>query len=227
MRAVIAQALATLLVAIDPIGVAPVVASMTHEYSPAERRRIVLTGTAIAGVVLFAFAVLGNSVLSALGISLAAFRIAGGVLLFMLAIELLFVRHSGLSSTTTKEQAEAGRRRDISVFPLAIPLIAGPGAITSVVLLMAETRGSTWLQGGVLLALLAVLAVTVFTLLLAAEIVNFLGVTGINVIGRVLGIVLAALAVQFVIDGIREVLVLPPLAPGSLAGLLSSRWRDI
>jgi multiple antibiotic resistance protein len=77
------------------------------------------------------------------------------------------------------------------------------------------------------LALLAVLAVTVFTLLLAAEIVNFLGVTGINVIGRVLGIVLAALAVQFVIDGIREVLVLPPLAPGSLAGLLSSRWRDI
>ena len=203
----VTQAVATLLVAVDPLGLAPFVATMTHGYSPHERRRTVVTGTAVAAGVLFAFALAGDWLLHALGITLAAFRIAGGALLFLLAIELLLVRQTGLSSTTTKEEAEAEHKEDISVFPLAVPLIAGPGAITSVVLLMAEAQGAIWLQGVVLLILAGVMVLTLVVLLLATQVVSWLGVTGINVIGRVLGIVLAALAVQFVIDGVREALL--------------------
>ncbi|MCP5425018.1 MAG: NAAT family transporter [Gammaproteobacteria bacterium] len=194
----------TFLVVIDPLGLAPLVAAMTHGYEEAERRRMVFRATAIATGILFSFAFGGDYVLASLGISFAAFRIAGGILLFLVAIDMLFARQIGLRSLTANEDAEAVQRHDISVFPLAIPLLAGPGAIASVLLLMGRTQGDIRLQAAVLTVLLGVLLLTLISLLLAGRVVKVLGVTGINVVTRVLGILLAALAAQFVLDGFRE-----------------------
>lgn len=139
-----------------------------------------------------------------------AFRIAGGVLLFLIAMDLLLVRHSGLSSATEREQSEAARRADFAVFPLAIPMIAGPGTLTTVLLLTQDQGIATEL---LILALsLVVLAVTLTMFLCAARVERVLGETGINVITRLLGLLLAALAVQFVLDGLRA--SLPGLAAG-------------
>jgi multiple antibiotic resistance protein len=160
-------------------------------------------GTALAAGVLVVFALLGDSLLAALNIGLPAFRIAGGALLFLLAIDMVFARHSGVRAPTLREQAEAEHKKDISVFPLAIPLIAGPGAITTV-LLTAGGRHESLAATGALLAMLGVvLGLTLVSLLLSARIMRLLGETGANVVSRVLGIVLAALAVQFILDGLQ------------------------
>ena len=127
----------TLLVTVDPVGTAPMFAALTSGHDPAERRQIALRGVTIAAIVLVGFALAGEWLLGALGIELAAFRIAGGILLLLLSIEMVMVRHSGLRTTTTPEEEESGQRADVSVFPLAILLVAGPGAMTSVVLLMS------------------------------------------------------------------------------------------
>ncbi len=190
-----------LVVVIDPIGLSPMFAALTHGGTPAYKRRMAFKGTALAAVVLVVFALIGDSLLRSLGISLAAFRIAGGVLLFLLAIDMVFARHSGLRSTTLREQAEAEQRKDISVFPLAIPLIAGPGAITTV-LLTVGSHPSLTTSLVVLLVLAVVLLLALGALLLAPRIMTLMGETGANVVTRVLGIVLAALAVQFMLDGI-------------------------
>jgi MarC family membrane protein len=135
-------------------------------------------------------------------VTLPAFRIAGGVLLFLLAVDMILVRPSGLRFATGEEQREAMDFEDISVFPLAIPLIAGPGAMTSLVLLMGRAEGDlvriAWLLG----VLAAVLALSLLALLFAARLTALMGTTGTNVIARVLGIVLAAVAVQYVLDGL-------------------------
>lgn len=204
MLTLVIHASVTFLVVVDPVGLAPLFAGLTEGRAPAERRRIARTGVLVAAGVLYVFALAGKELLAALGVSLAAFRIAGGMLLFLVAIEMVFARQSGLRSTTSTEDAEAHRRADVSVFPLAIPLIAGPGAIASVMLLMGEA-GSWTSQLAVLAVLAAVLAITFAALLAASRVVKLLGVTGTNVVGRVLGIVLAALAVQFIIDGVRAV----------------------
>lgn len=196
------NAFITLLVVIDPVGVAATFVPLTAGLAEPERRRMARRGVLIAGAILLAFALGGNRFLAALGIGIAAFRIAGGILLFFLAIEMILVRGTGLR-TTPSEQAEAGEREDISVFPLAIPLIAGPGAITSTVLLMGPGWGSPGLALGLLAVGAAVLGITYIALLAAARLIHALGVTGTNVVGRVLGIVLAALAVQFVLDGLH------------------------
>ena len=141
----------TFFVVVDPIGVAPLFAALTPGNTAAERRRIALKGTVIAGGVLLFFALVGESFLNALGIGLPAFRIAGGILLLLLAIDMVMARPSGLRGTTPGEDQESGRRDDVSVFPLAIPLIAGPGAITSVVLLMGAAHGD-WMQQGAIVA---------------------------------------------------------------------------
>lgn len=190
-----------LVVVIDPIGLSPMFAALTHGGTPAYKRRMAFKGTALAAAVLVVFALIGDSLLRSLGISLAAFRIAGGVLLFLLAIDMVFARHSGLRSTTLREQAEAEQRKDISVFPLAIPLIAGPGAITTV-LLTVGSHPSLTTSVVVLLVLAVVLLLALGALLLAPRIMTLMGETGANVVTRVLGIVLAALAVQFMLDGI-------------------------
>jgi multiple antibiotic resistance protein len=162
-----------------------------------------------AGVIAF-FIFGGGWLLDYLGIGMPAFRIAGGVLLFLIAMDLLLVRHSGLNSATEREQSEAARRADIAVFPLAIHMIAGPGTQTTVMLLTQDQGSATEL---LILALsLVVLAVTLAMFLAAARVERVLGETGINVITRLLGLLLAALAVQFVLDGLRA--GLPGLAAG-------------
>jgi multiple antibiotic resistance protein len=191
-------------VTIDPIGIAPIFAALTRRGGRGYQRRMAMAGTAIAAGVLFGFALLGEPLLDALGIGLPAFRIAGGILLLLLAIDMVFARPSGLRGTTAGEDAEAAGAADISVFPLAIPLIAGPGAITSVLLLMGRTGGDPAAVAVVLGVLGGVLAATLVMLLAAGRIARLLGVTGINVIDRVLGIVLAALACQFVLDGLAQ-----------------------
>jgi multiple antibiotic resistance protein len=189
-------------VTIDPVGMAPLFASLTHGHGTAERRRIAFTGTAIGAVVLFGFGLAGEPVLRALGIGLPALRLAGGVLLLLLAIDMVFARQSGLRGTTASEDAEAAASRDVAVFPLAIPLIAGPGAITSVLLLCGRAEGDPRRLAVVLAMLALVLLLTLALLLAAGRIAALLGVTGINVVDRVLGILLAGLACQFVLDGL-------------------------
>jgi multiple antibiotic resistance protein len=199
----ILNTLITLFVVIDPVGVAATYGSLTSGEKPAERSRIARNGVWIAAGILYFFALTGNAFLDTLGITIPAFRIAGGILLFFLAMDMILVRQTGLRATTELEQEEAGLRKDITVFPLAIPLIAGPGAITSVVLLMADAWKTPWFAMGQLLVIAIVLVFTFAALRLAAPMTRLLGVTGTNVVGRVLGILLAALAVQFVLDGLH------------------------
>ncbi len=205
MTETLIAAFVTFFVVVDPIGVAPLFAALTPDNTAEERRRIALKGTAIASGVLVFFALVGEPFLAALGIGLPAFRIAGGILLLLLAIDMVMARSSGLRTTTPGEDDESGGRTDVSVFPLAIPLIAGPGEITSVVLLMGAAGDDLALQGAIVAVLLGVLLLTLLCLLAAASLVRWLGVTGINVLTRVFGIVTAALAVQFMIDGARAV----------------------
>jgi multiple antibiotic resistance protein len=192
-----------LFIVIDPVGLAPMFIALTPGASPAYQRKMAFNGTLLASGMLLVFYFLGDTLLNALGIGIPAFRIAGGALLFLLAIDMVFARQSGLRSTTTREQQEAETKQDISVFPLAFPLIAGPGALTTV-LLMSTTAKSALVFGGVLVLLVVVLGITLVSLLYATRILKFLGETGTNVISRVFGLILAALAVQYILDGIHS-----------------------
>ena len=195
---------ATMFATIGPIDVAAMFAALTASATPKQRQIIALKGTLIAGGILLAFALIGDHLLETLSISLAALRTAGGILLLLIAIDMVFARSSGGTSTTADETEEAAGKADISVFPLATPLIAGPGAMGSIILLMAQAQGDTRLQSLVLLSLLGVLVLTFACLLLAGRIQQLLGVTGMHVITRVMGVLLAALAVQFIFDGINQ-----------------------
>lgn len=199
-----------LLVVIDPFGLTPMFSALTAGKTALERRRIATRAVLIAAGVIAFFIFGGGWLLDYLGVGMPAFRIAGGLLLFLIAMDLLLVRHSGLSSATERERGEAARRADMAVFPLAIPMIAGPGTLTTVMLLTHDQGTATEL---LILALsLVVLALTLAMFLCAARVERVLGETGINVITRLLGLLLAALAVQFVLDGLRE--SLPGLAAG-------------
>jgi multiple antibiotic resistance protein len=195
------DSLVILFVVVDPIGLAPIFAALTHGDSASTRRRMAIRGTAIAAGILVVFVLVGDLLLRALGISLPAFQIAGGLLLFLLAVDMVFARHSGLRSTTEREQKEAATRKDISVFPLAIPLIAGPGALTTVLLMVGNQGDQPLVLATVLAVLGVVLLATLASLLFATRILKIMGETGAFVVSRVLGVVLAALAVQFVING--------------------------
>lgn len=188
---------------IGPLDVAAIFAALTPTATRAARRSMALRGTLIAAAILLVVALVGEPLLDALGVSLAALRAAGGVLLLLIGIDMVFGR-SGGHSTTAAEEREAAMKRDIAVFPLATPLIAGPGAMGAAILLMTNAEGSLVLQAVVLVSLLAILLLTLFALLVAGEIVRLLGVTGMHVISRVFGILLAAMAVQFIFDGIAQ-----------------------
>ncbi|MBX6370480.1 MAG: NAAT family transporter [Rhodospirillales bacterium] len=192
-----------LAVVIDPIGTAAVFMGLTRGATPEHRRAMARRGTLIAAFLILFFAFAGELLLRAMGVSLAAFEIAGGALLFLLATEMVFARQSGMRHTTQPEADEARESEDISVFPLGIPLLAGPGALTSIVILMREADGSTGAQAAVIGALAVVMVGTYVCLAAAARIVSLLGVTGTNVVSRVLGIILAALATELLIGGIR------------------------
>lgn len=193
-------ALVTMFVVIDPIAIAPLFLALTTGMTAAQRRRLAWRSVGVAGIILLIFAISGEAVLGFIGISMPAFRVAGGVLLFITALDMLFERRTKRREGTA-EQADDDDHDDPSVFPLAIPLIAGPGAIASVILLVGEKPG-----GEGLVTILAITALTLVVMGLTMQASGYLeraiGKTGINVITRLLGMLLAALSVQFVLDGL-------------------------
>lgn len=197
-------AFATFFATIGPLDVAIVFATLTGNQPRRARLRQALRGSAIAAFVLFAFAAFGEAALGLFGVTLPALQIAGGVLLLLIAIDMVFARPSGGASATAEETAEAADKADISVFPLATPLIAGPGAMGGVVLLMAEARDTPLHAAAVLGALALVLLLTLALMLAAGEVQRLLGRTGVHVVARIFGVILAALAVQFMLDGLAN-----------------------
>ena len=202
-------ALATLFATVGPLDVGVIFASLTAQQKARQRARTALTGAAVAAGILLAFAFFGEGMLALFGISLAALRIAGGILLLLIAIDMVFGRQSGATSTTPDEAAEALASTDVSVFPLATPLIAGPGAMGAVILLMAEAEGDALAGAMVVGAILAIVALCLASMLLAAQLQRLLGRTGVQVIARVFGVILAALAVQFMLDGLAQAGLFP------------------
>jgi multiple antibiotic resistance protein len=196
------SALVTFLVVIDPPGCAPIFAGLTQGASAAHRRAMAIRSVLIASGILLFFGLLGEDLLSALGISLSAFRIAGGIMLFLIALEMVFERRTERRENRAQE-VSASDHDDISVFPMAIPMIAGPGSIASIMLLVARSEGlaETLLVFG---ALAATLVLTLIALLAAAPLMRLLGHRMEAMITRILGVILAALAAQFVIDGIER-----------------------
>lgn len=190
----------TLFVVMDPIGIAPLFMALTRGMSTAKRRGVAIRACAIAGVLLTLFAFLGEGVLNFLGISMPAFRIAGGILLLLTALDMLFERRT----QRRKDQSEeADSDDDPSVFPLAMPLIAGPGAIATVILLAGQGDGIAGI--GLALVVMSLVLLIAFVLFNAAPLLErLLRETGIKVVTRLLGMLLAALAVQFVLEGLRD-----------------------
>jgi multiple antibiotic resistance protein len=195
-------AVATFFATIGPLHAAAVFAVLTGKYEPMQRRHCAFRGVLIATVILLVFALMGEAMLRSFGISLPALRTAGGILLLLISVDMVFARPSGATSTTDEEENEAATREDIAVFPLATPLIAGPGAMGATILLMAEAQRDLAHQAIVVAALLSILFVTLICLVLASQLTRILGLTGLQVIGRIFGVLLAALAVQFIFDGI-------------------------
>lgn len=194
----------TFFATIGPVDVVAMFAAMTARASAPARRSMAVRGVMIAAVILLMFALTGKPLLAALGISLPALRIAGGILLLLIGIDMVFARSSGGTTTTDEEAREAATKQDISVFPLATPLIAGPGSMGAVILLMADAEGELVLQLVVIGCLLGLLILTLIGLLLASQVQKVIGLTAMHVISRVFGVLLSALAVQFMIDGIAQ-----------------------
>jgi multiple antibiotic resistance protein len=196
------SAFVTFLVVIDPPGCAPIFASVTKGTTAEHRRSMAFRSVGIAACILSFFALLGRDLLHALGISLNSFRIAGGLLLFLIAVDMVFEKRTERREHRAEEVIE-DKQEDISVFPMAIPMIAGPGSIASVMLQMA--RSDTWTERFIVWgALAATLFLTLISLLLAGPLMKLVGQKMEAMVSRLLGVILAALAVQFVIDGIRR-----------------------
>lgn len=196
-------AFVTMFVVIDPIGLAPLFVALTQGVPERQRRSIAIRACALGMAILIAFGLFGEAVLGFIGISMPAFRVAGGILLFLTALDMLFERRT----KRREDQTEEEDFNDPSVFPLAIPLIAGPGAIASVILLTGQKPGAEGLV--LVLAITAlVLGVCLAFFLASGLLERALGKTGITVVTRLLGMLLAALSVQFVLDGLRAFVVL-------------------
>lgn len=195
--------LVALLVIIDPVGTAAIFLSITPRDTEARRRAQAIRASAISVVVLVGFAFVGELLMRAMGIGLPAFKIAGGLLLFVMAFDMVMQRASGMRASESERAEAEASDDDVSVFPLAIPLIAGPGAMTSVVLLRGQAGADPYAVIAVVAAILAALAVTLACLVFASVLTRLIGTTGTHVLGRVLGVILAALAAQLVVDGIR------------------------
>ena len=198
MLELLVPAFVTLFVIIDPIGLSPLFIALTHGMSEAERERVGRRALLLSFVLLAAFGLFGETLLTGIGISLAAFRISGGLLLFLTALDMLFERRSD-----RRERRAGEAPADPSVFPLAMPLIAGPGALTTMILLTSRNADVASLVG-INLVMLAVLALTYAAFRLSRLFARALGSTGIVVLTRLFGILLAALSVQFVLDGLRD-----------------------
>lgn len=191
-------------VVVEPLSLAPIFASLTEGASDGYKRKMALKAVMVASGILVLFAFTGAGFLRTMGISIDAFRIFGGLLLFLMALEMVFARESG-TRTSQDEQAESKRRADISVFPLAFPLLAGPGALTTILLWFGPVSSAQQplLFASLIAAAILVLVLGLVMMRLSGPIMRVMGVTGANVANRLLGVVLGALAVQFVLDGIR------------------------
>jgi multiple antibiotic resistance protein len=200
-----ATAFATAITIIDPIGMVPLTVTTTAACDISRRKRVVDQAVLIAAIVMLAMGIVGPAVLVYLGITLPAFGIAGGILLFLIAMDMLFARP--VSARATAEELESGPAENPAIFPLAIPMIAGPGTLATVMLMVNLSHGDWSRYAMVFLAYAAALAITWLCMRGAARYMHRIGTTGIHVVTRLLGIILAALAVQFVING----LVLTPL----------------
>ena len=197
----------TLFVVIDPVGLSPIFVALTRGMTAAQRRAVGLRACLIAVGLLVAFGLLGEQILAFIGISMPAFKIAGGLLLFLTALDMLFERRTERREGKAGEAAEADTA-DPSVFPLAMPLIAGPGAMASMILLTGQAagQGAGWAGiAAVHLVMIAVVAVAWLLFLAATPLERALGRTGVLVVTRLLGMLLAALSVQFVIDGLGDI----------------------
>lgn len=197
------NAFVTILVTIDPPGLAPLFLAVTRGMNREQRLQVSVRASVIAFVVLAIFAVAGKAILTVFGITLPAFRVAGGFLLFFIAFEMVFEKRQDRKEKISDVAITRDHIHNIAAFPLAIPLIAGPGAISATVLLSGSFQG--WAgQAALVLIILACLAATYLVFILAERIDRFLGQTGRSILTRLLGVILAALAVQFVADGIKE-----------------------
>lgn len=195
---------ATFFATIGPVDLAAIFAALTPYHAARERRLLAVRAVSIASGILLFFAFGGMTLLGWLGISLAALRISGGILLLILAVSMVFGKDAGDRRSSEEETMEAMQKKDIAVFPLAMPLVAGPASTGAAVLLMAGAKGRPLEQAAVIAGMMAVLGVTLLLFMAASGVQRVLGVTGLHVISRMAGLLLAALAVQFMLDGIGE-----------------------
>ena len=199
------SSLITFFVVIDPPGCAPIYAGLSASASAEQKRAMAIRAVGVSALILFVFALFGEALLKGLGISLASFRIAGGIMLFLIALEMVFEKRTERREDRAAKVASDPEVEDVSIFPMAMPMIAGPGSIASVMLLMSRNSGIER-SAVVLAAMTTILLLTLAALLAAGPIMRILGAKIEAVITRLLGVLLAALAVQFVIDGLTEVL---------------------
>jgi multiple antibiotic resistance protein len=197
------NSITTLLVTTDPPGLAPIFLGMTAGMSTSQRRQVALRGVIIAFFILAFFAIAGASVLTQLGISMGAFRVAGGLLLFWIAFEMIFEKRQQRHENTKEVALTKDQIHDLAAFPLGIPLIAGPGAISATILLSGSLDGPVQ-KAGLVTVIAFVLAIMLVVLMVAERLDRFLGMTGRAILTRLLGVLLAALSVQFVIDGVKS-----------------------
>jgi multiple antibiotic resistance protein len=190
-------------VVVEPISLVPMFGALTRGAEPRFRRKMAIKAVVLSAVISYGFIAIGDWLLRTLGVSLDSFKIAGGMLLFLLSVDMVFARQSGLRSTTVREQDEARYREDISVFPLAFPLITGPGALATLLLLVGEARREPWMFVALLVIIALVLGITLLLLLAVRPMERVLGVTGANVVSRLAGVILVALSVQYVVEGVR------------------------
>jgi len=203
MAELFGSVLVTFLVIIDPPGCAPIFASLTRGTPPAHRRAMAIRSSLIAWVILMFFALLGKPMLQALGISLASFRIAGGIMLFFIALDMVFERRTERREKRAEEIEGTAEAEDISVFPMAIPMISGPGSIASAMLWVSRADDVAEVAV-VLAAITTVMVITLLTLLAAGPLMRLIGDKVEAMITRILGVILAALAAQFVVDGLKQ-----------------------
>jgi multiple antibiotic resistance protein len=204
-----ASTLATLLVTLDPPGLAPIFIGLTQGMADGERRQVALRACLIAFAIMTFFALGGGVILRLLGIGLPAFRIAGGMLLFWIAFEMVFQARGERKAHAAQTAVSLDRIRNVAAFPLAMPLLAGPGAITAAILLAGRADSDPRLLAILIALVAAVLACCALVFLVAQRFARLLGVSGNIVLTRLLGVILAALAVQFIIDGTVAALELP------------------
>lgn len=204
MLEIFIPAFVTLFVTVDPVSIIPIFVSLTAGASKRHKARMALMGCLIAAALLVMFGLIGDKLLDNFGITLPAFRVAGGILLFLIALEMLFSKRNERKSKAAEEIHDVGEPEDISVFPLAIPLLCGPGAIASIMLLTADQSGHIAGQAVVLGSAALVMLIGAALLLLAVRFDHFIPQTISNIITRLLGMLLAALSVQFIFDGLRS-----------------------